>query len=190
MTAGDLHRPDGRLRAAAVVVHPHPTMGGDRHHPLAVAVAERLAGQGVAALRPDLRDPDPARSAWALGLLAEGLLGEVGADRLVLVGYSWGSVVCSLARLPELVGRVLVAPPVALVELGGADDTPALVLVPAHDQYGGPAAVEATLGSRSASTVEVVPGADHFLAGAVDAVARRAVDWVAGLLPGSADGAA
>ncbi len=41
-------------------------MGGDRHHPLVVAVAEGLAATGITALRPDLDNPDISVSATAL----------------------------------------------------------------------------------------------------------------------------
>jgi alpha/beta superfamily hydrolase len=100
----DLHRPDGTTAiAAAVVVHPHPAMGGDRHHPLIVAIAEGLAQSGVVALRPDLTDADTARSASRLEALASELVDQVGQD-LVLVGYSWGSIVAAMAAPPRLVG--------------------------------------------------------------------------------------
>lgn len=182
----DLHLPDGMVTVAAVVLHPHPSMGGDRHHPLVVAVAEELAAAGVAALRLDLTDPDPVMSARALEAAADELLTEVGADRLVLVGYSWGSVVSLLANHPSLVRRVLVAPPVSMLEMGSGDGVPALVLVPAHDQYGGPEAVTAAMGDWAATTIEVVPGADHFLAGAVAPIATRAVAWLISAQPGIA----
>jgi alpha/beta superfamily hydrolase len=164
--------------AAAVVLHPHPAMGGDRHHPLVVAVAEGLADAGVAALRPDLTDPDVAVSAGALTDLATELGAEVGVERLVLVGYSWGSVVSSRASPDGLAARVLVAPPVAMFDLPSLDEVPALLLVPAHDQYGGPDAVRAAVDDTSTATVEVVEGVDHFLAGAIARIAQRAVEWL------------
>lgn len=170
-------------RAAAVVLHPHPGMGGDSSHPLVVAMADGLAGLGVEALRPDLRDPDPVTAVGALAALLDPLLADTGAADLVLVGYSWGSVVSTLVRAPQLRGRVLVAPPVGMLELPAPDDgVPTLALVPAHDQFGGPDAVDATIGRWPGASVEVVPGADHFLAGAVDRIAARAVAWVDDLL--------
>lgn len=177
----DLHLPTaGSATAAAVVLHPHPAMGGDRHHPLVTAVAEGLAAGGIAALRLDLTDPDVAASATALEEAAAYLLSEAGVSRLYLVGYSWGSVVVTLAAPMGLAARVLVAPPVASFAFAAADDVPALVLVPAHDQYGGPDAVEQAIGSWPAVTVEVVQGCDHFLAGAVDRIATRSVEWLTG----------
>jgi alpha/beta superfamily hydrolase len=175
----DLHLPSGDApTAAAVVLHPHPAMGGDRHHPLVASLAQGLAGAGLAALRVDLLDPDIPTSAAALATIAGELRDDLGIDRLLFVGYSWGSVVSALAPVEDVAARVLVAPPVAHVELPSRSE-PALVLVPAHDQYGPPDAVQAALSSWPAATVEVVDGCDHFLLGAVARITTRAVEWVA-----------
>ena len=149
-------------------------MGGDRHHPLVVAVAEGLVAVGVAALRLDLHRPGCRRRRRPRSRLADDLRAEVDVDRLLLVGYSWGSVVSALPRRP--VGwsaRVLVAPPVAMFDLARPRMPPRLLLVPAHDQYGGPEAVRPRSRDRPDATVEVVDGADHFLAGAVARIADR-----------------
>jgi alpha/beta superfamily hydrolase len=178
----DLHLPDGPPVAAAVVLHPHPAMGGDRHHPLVVAVAEGLAGAGVAALRVDLPDPDPQASAAALEVVAEELLVDTSVDRLVLVGYSWGAAVSLLARPPQLVARALVAPPASMLASAEPDGAPALVQVPAHDQFGPPDAVREAIGSWPATEIEVVEACDHFLAGAVARIADRVVAWTRSVL--------
>jgi alpha/beta superfamily hydrolase len=175
----DLHLPvDGLAAAAAIVLHPHPAMGGDRHHPLVVAVSAGLASAGVAALRIDLTDPDVAVSALRLADIAADLLTEIGGDRLVLVGYSWGSLVAATAAPAGLTGRVLVAPPLSMVELPRPTaSVPSLVLVPAHDQYGSPDAVRAATAGWPDTTIEDIDGCDHFLAGAVARIAARAVAW-------------
>lgn len=180
----DLHpAAGGPPRALAVVLHPHPGMGGDRHHPLVVAVADGLAAAGVAALRLDLIDPDVTASAERLVEVTGEASGQLGVDRVVLVGYSWGSVVSAAAQPGGLVGRVLVAPPVGSMALAVPDALPLLALVPAHDQFGPPDVVRAALDGRAATTVEVVDGCDHFLAGAVSRIAARTVEWVAELQP-------
>jgi alpha/beta superfamily hydrolase len=174
----DAHLPaDGAPTAAAVVLHPHPGMGGDRHHPLMVAVAERLAAVGVAAWRVDLTDPDPERATPQLEDVAARLLDDVGVDRLLLVGYSWGAGVSARAEHAALVARVLVAPPVSMLQGAPMPTVPTLVLVPAHDQFGPPDGVAAATTAWPDTTIEVVEGTDHFLAGAVDRIADRAVGW-------------
>jgi uncharacterized protein len=174
----DLHLPTGgEPVAVAVVLHPHPAMGGDRHHPLVVALAEGLAGAGVAALRPSLTDPSFTAGADALATIAKELRAEVGVDRLFLLGYSWGSVVTALADVEEVAARVLVAPPVSHVDVP-TQTAPALVLVPAHDQYGPPDDVRAAFAPWPEATVEVVDGCDHFVVGATGRITDRAVDWL------------
>lgn len=176
----DLHLPEGRPPSAlATVLHPHPAMGGDRHHPLMVAVADRLAAEGVAALRLDLSDPDVATSSEELTTAAEEACGELSVESVLLVGYSWGSIVSSLAQPAGLVGRVLVAPPVGNMDLARPDDLPLLALVPAHDQFGSPDAVRAALADAEDAVIEIIEGCDHFLAGAVDRIARRVAEWAA-----------
>lgn len=177
----DLHRPvDADPTAVAVVLHPHPGMGGDRHHPLVVAVCERLAERGVAALRLDLRNPDPVVEVPHLTAAASELAEGQGVERVGLVGYSWGSIVAAASSPRGLVARVLVAPPAAMLAIDPREDeVPTLVLVPAHDQYGPPDEVERLLGPHPGTTIEVIEGTDHFLAGAVARIADRAATWLA-----------
>lgn len=174
----DVHRPGSPARAAATVLHPHPGMGGDRHHPLVVAVAERLAAEGVAAARIDLPDPIFAPAVEQLEGAAAGLAAESGVASVVLVGYSWGAVVSSMAAPAGLVARVLVAPPAPMLVRDPIDAIPTLVLVPAHDQFGPPDAVRSAVAAWPAVTVEVVEGCDHFLAGAVARITDRTVTWL------------
>lgn len=153
-------------------------MGGDRHHPLIVAIAGGLANRGFAALRVDLTDPDVSTSAAALEFEAASLVAATKVERLVLIGYSWGSAVTLRARPAGLSARVLVAPPVSMLAATAVDlDTPTLALVPEHDQYGGPDAVNEAFADATATTIEVIDGADHFLGAAVPRIADRAVEW-------------
>ena len=178
----DLHLPPlGPPTAVAVVLHPHPGMGGDRHHPLVVALARRLADAGVAALRLDLTDPDVAASAAALEVALTDLAAEQDVETRLLLGYSWGAAVTAAAEVAGLAARVLVAPPVTMLDLDPRPE-PTLVLVPAHDQYGPPDAVVPALDGWPDAAVEVVEGCDHFLAGAVDRIADRAVTWLGSAL--------
>ncbi len=181
----DLHLPSsGDGATAAVVLHPHPAMGGDRHHPLVVAVCRALAASGAAALRVDLRDPDVSASSRRLEQIATDLRADTNATRLVLVGYSWGAAVAAITTPESLVARVLVAPPLTMVDPGipaalRATPAPTLLLVPEHDQYSPPDAVRGVLGDAPSTTIEIVDGTDHFLGGAVAGIAIRASSWVA-----------
>ena len=174
----DLHLPaDGPAVAAAVVLHPHPAMGGDRHHPLVVAVATGLAEAGIAAMRLDLRHPAVEISADVVAATADELRASVEVEQLFLIGYSWGAAVVARATVDTLTARVLVALPVTMLDLPPQPE-PALVLVPAHDQYGPPAEVRAAMAGWPDATVELVDGCDHFLVGAVGRISERAVTWL------------
>jgi alpha/beta superfamily hydrolase len=159
--------------ASAVVLHPHPSMGGDSSHPFVVEVATGLETLGVRVATPDLRDPDVAKAARAVDRLATALDGE----RAILIGYSWGAVVATHASPSGLAARVLVAPPVSMA-LGDVSSVPALVLAPENDQYGGPGATKELLSGQPRVTIEVVPGADHFLWGSIEPIAQRIVEWL------------
>jgi alpha/beta superfamily hydrolase len=153
-------------------------MGGDRHHPLVVAVADGLARNGVVALRRDFPDPDPNAAAAEVESASDELRVTHGVDAVVLAGYSWGAAVSALASPTGLVARALVAPPASMLSGQAPDANPLLAMVPEHDQYGSPAAVTAALGRWPSTTIEVVAGIDHFLGGAVPKIAGRVVDWI------------
>ena len=142
-----------------------------------VALAHALSMAGVATLRLDLRDPSVPTAADGLATEAADLRATVGVDRLLLVGYSWGAAVVARTAVDGAAARVLVAPPVAMLDLP-AQPQPTLVLVPAHDQYGPPDDVKNALVGWPEATVEVIDGCDHFLAGAIDRITTRTVAWV------------
>jgi pimeloyl-ACP methyl ester carboxylesterase len=96
----------------------------------------------------------------------------------VLVGYSWGAAVTALANPVSLAARVLVAPPVSMIELAVPGGAPTLVLVPAHDQYGPPDDVRRATRDWPSTTTELVDGIDHFLVGAIARISDRTVTWV------------
>lgn len=174
----DVERPDGPVSAVATVLHPHPGMGGDRHHPLVVALALRLAAEGVAALRLDVPDPAFAPAVEQLEAAAGALADGCDVQRVALVGYSWGAVVSSMAAPAGLVARVLVAPPAPMLVRDPIDAIPTLLLVPAHDQFGPPDDVRAAVAAWPAAIVEVVEGCDHFLTGAIGRITDRATAWL------------
>ena len=98
---GDLSVPDGPVRAAAVICHPHPLYGGDRHNNVVDALFRALPPVGVAALRFDFRGVGRSTGKHGLGV-DEGLdlvaaLDELSsrwpALPLIAAGYSFGSMV-------------------------------------------------------------------------------------------------
>jgi alpha/beta superfamily hydrolase len=183
---GDLAAP-AEARGAAVVCHPHPAYGGDRHNAVVDALFGALPAAGFAALRFDFR---PGSGTGGDGTAERGdvvaaldhLAAAVPGVPLWLAGYSFGGDVALGVGDPRHAGWVAVAPPLHFggppVPAGG-DRRPALVLVPEHDQYSPPARVADATAGWADATVEVVPGVDHFLAGSTRRVAEMAVAWLA-----------
>ena len=58
------------------------------------------------------------------------------------------------------------------------DPRPKRVLVPEHDQFSPPAKTGPAVDGWLATTVEVIPGADHFPSGATDSVVVQALGWL------------
>lgn len=187
MLAGDLRLPE-RPRAGAVVCHPHPAYGGDRHNTVVDAVHRALGAAGVASLRFDFRRR--ARAATGEGVAERAdvvaalhrLAAAVGdAVPLFLVGYSFGADVALAVGDDRHQGWVAVAPPFRFSgppRPGEGDPRPVLVVAAEHDQFAPPPWVARATRAWPDLTVEAVPMADHFLAGATAQVAQLVTEWV------------
>lgn len=185
--AGDLAVPPAP-HAGAVVCHPHPAFGGDRHNVVVDAVFRALVATGVAALRFDFRPGVRAATGEGVAERADvvaalhRLAAEVAPGvPLFLVGYSFGADVALAVGDERHAGWATVAPPFRYSgpprpKLG--DPRPVLVLAPEHDQFAPPSWARRATDGWPDATVETVPMADHFLAGATAHVGRTVADWV------------
>jgi alpha/beta superfamily hydrolase len=162
-----------------LVLHPHPDYGGDRFNPVVDAIFRAAVAEGWAAVRFDFSSSDTvqavAEATEALGRLPEQL-------PLAVAGYSFGGGIATQVLDPRLVQWVLVAPPLTMVDVPtdaiAADPRPKLVLSPTRDQFCPPASAAEATATWTATTLEPVEGADHFLAGATRGVAQRAVEVI------------
>jgi uncharacterized protein len=186
----DVTSPDGPAPGAAVVCHPHPLYGGDRHNPVVATLWEALAQAGLVAVRFDFRGAGESGGSHdggraerldvvaALDVAAAAAGAPSGRCPTVLAGYSFGSVV-ALEVLDERVAAWLaVAPPLradGAPPSAAADPRPKRLLVAAHDQFCPPALARVVTGGWTATEVVEIPMADHFLAGAHRTVAAEAV---------------
>jgi uncharacterized protein len=182
-----------RPTAIAVVTHPHPLMGGDMHNPVPAGVARGLAAAGIAAVRLSFRgsggsggehgggEPERLDVAATVAAAVEAVPGVP----VVGVGYSFGADVLLAVEDDRLAGVVAVAPPLRVLPTDALraprDHRQTLVLSPAHDQFCDPAQATSVTDGWPATTVEAVPGCDHFLAGGVQRVVDRVVAFVADL---------
>ena len=172
-------------RGGAVLLHPHPRFGGNRFNNVVDALFRALPSRGISALRFDFRsgsggDRSPLTNERVDAAAAVGALAVLGPDRPVfLVGYSFGAAVALGVTHPALVARVVIAPPLAVMDIGNPVALPTLVLVPEHDDFSPPDAVAPIIADWPNTTMEVIDAADHFMAGRAEAAADVAAAWLA-----------
>jgi hypothetical protein len=172
----DLASAEGTTWAAAVLLHPHPDMGGDRHNNVVSELYRALPAAGVAAIRFDFStsavDTAAAETAEAFELL------PADVPRF-LVGYSFGGGVAATITDEGVAGWFLAAPAVSMVEPAiGSDPRPKHVAAAEHDQFFAPDQLGAVTAGWQNTELTVIPGADHFFAGRTDVVAERCLAFL------------
>jgi alpha/beta superfamily hydrolase len=166
-------------RGIAVLLHPHPDYGGDRFHPFIDSLFHRLPEAGVAGLRFDFASADPpSASRQALAAVDTGTARWPGLP-VVLAGYSFGAGVACGIDDGRIAGWYLLAPQSSGLDATGIgqDRRPKTVVVPERDQFSPPAVIAERVAGWVATTITVVPDADHFL-GAVGPIVEAALNWV------------
>lgn len=161
--------------ATAVLLHPHPDMGGDRYHP---AVQALYDGLPISTLRFSFTSSSPpVARAEALQAI------ELAADpAVVLVGYSFGADIALSIGDERILGWFAVAPPLSIGDpatfAAAADPRPKRLSVPEHDQFSPPGRATALTADWRATTVEILAGSDHFLVGHTAAVVDAVTAWL------------
>ena len=176
---GDLSTPDSP-RAAATVCHPHPEFGGDRHNNVVQALFDALPRNGVTTLRFDFRnqfDDGRGETLDAHAAIAEVTRGAPGTP-VIAAGYSFGAMIALGLDHPAVTHRVLVAPPLGMIDIAPAGNLPTLVLSPSHDQFCPPETAEPIAATWGNTEFAPVRSADHFLLGATGEVTRRVLAWL------------
>ena len=175
----------GAARGVAVLLHPHPHYGGNRFHPFIGGLFRRLPELGVGAIRFDFSSAgssearDEAQAAVDLGAEQWPRL------PVVIAGYSFGAGVAAGMSDERLAGWYLLAPQSSSLSdaVIGADPRPKAIVVPEHDQFSPPAAVQLAVDGWVATTVGTAPGADHFL-GDVGPLVEDAAAWIGRVVGG------
>lgn len=175
-----LARPDQPV-ALAVLCHPHPLYGGDMHNPVPATLFQRLPGAGIAAVRFNFRGTGSSQgshgdgTAERLDLIAaiDAALAVCDAP-LTLVGYSFGADVVLATAHAAITQRIVIAPPLGLFDdfVAATDSSPTTVLLPTADQMIPPDHTRSVLADWPHATIVELPGADHFVATAVDQIVR------------------
>jgi hypothetical protein len=187
---GDLDVAD--LGAGALVMcHPHPLYGGNRHHHVVDAVCRAGARAGLTTLRFDFRGVGASTGRHdgaggeRLDVLAALELVEplAGSGPLITAGYSFGAMTALDVAHPATTAWLAIAPPVPMMSappVAAFDPRPTYCLVPAHDQYSPPEVTAAVVSAWSATTLEVIESADHFLAGQAGDIEAAVAAWLSG----------
>jgi alpha/beta superfamily hydrolase len=180
---GELGVPE-TTRAAAVVLHPHPLYGGDMHSFVVESIASSLVAAGAATLRFDFRGVGRSEGSHGEGvderLDVAAALDVVhpfaGTGPLLLCGYSFGGRVALDVLDPRVDAWFAVAAPLRHepAALAARDHRPKLLVVPEHDQFLAPGGAADVVRDWANTTVELIPGADHFLQGRTSLVAEAA----------------
>ncbi|HEY8215664.1 MAG TPA: alpha/beta family hydrolase [Acidimicrobiia bacterium] len=189
----ELAMPEGELRAAVVLCHPHPLYGGSMRSIVISELFRVLPARGVVCLRFNFRGVERSTGAHDEGrgeradarAAIDALVQAVPTETpVVLAGWSFGGDVALSVHDERLGAWLVVAPPLRFAETGPlADDPrPKHFVLAEHDEYRAPAEVAVAVESWRATTLEVVAGASHFFVGRTDAVvaaADRLIDRVA-----------
>jgi alpha/beta superfamily hydrolase len=173
--------------AGAVVCHPHPAYGGDRHNAVVDRIFHTLAAAGVTVLRFDFRRGGDGGSSEQQDVLAgvQQVAEHLGPGLpLWLVGYSFGADIALSVGDERVAGWAAVTPPLRFGPppwVGRAavrDPRPILVVAAEHDQYSSPDRLRELTAGWPDATVTVARGADHFLVGAAGRVADTVLAWL------------
>lgn len=181
--------------AALVITHPHPTYGGSMHTPVPATLFTHAQELGLAALRFNFRGVGASTGSHDEGrgerLDVAAALDHVAAlvahVPLVLTGWSFGADVSLALDHDRLAGWMPVAAPLAVVPpnemTAPGSPKPKHLLVPEHDQFRSPDAAAATTADWVATSLETIPGTDHFLTGGLGAVGAALETFVARVAP-------
>ena len=167
---------------AVVVTHPHPLYGGDMHNPVVETTARAYQIKGYTTLRFNFRGMGRSRGSYDDGngerqdvLAALSYISRMGFKKIDLAGYSFGAWVNAHTETNhgDYERMVMVSPPVAFMDFSSVSDLPRLVLVVAgsRDDIGPTEMIRQYLPSwNPTARFEIIPEADHFYAGALDAL--------------------
>lgn len=162
------------VRAAVVITHPHPQMGGDMHTPVPAGFFRALDQSEVAALRFNFRGVGASSGTHDKGSNERhDIVAAVGHLRsaapgvpLLLAGWSFGADVSLTVDDQDVAGWFLAAPPLGVVDptrMGAATvEAPKVLAIGSADQFNPPEKAAATTAEWRNTTIETIDGADHF----------------------------
>jgi alpha/beta superfamily hydrolase len=174
----DIDIPDG-ASVVAVLLHPHPDMGGDRHNHVIGALYLGLPRAGFGAACFDFSSSDIGQAAADTMAAIDTVTTAAPDAAIAIVGYSFGAMVATQVTDERVAGWFLVAPPLAHAPTTiGSDPRPKGLAVAQHDAYTSPAQIDDITAAWTNTERHVIPGADHFLGGSTTFVVDRVTAWL------------
>jgi uncharacterized protein len=169
----------GAKPGGAVITHPHPLFGGDMANNVVLTAVRALAARGMSALRFNFRGVGRSTGTYGGGIeeaddvaAALAFLKSRTPGPHLVLGYSFGAAVAGRALLQGLStdGAILLAPPIAFMDLSFLPRVPGLRLIVVGDRdelcpLPGLRALMAESQPASGATpaeIQVIEGADHF----------------------------
>ena len=187
---GHLRLPEGTLRGAVVLCHPHPVYGGTMDNRVVYRAAKAASRGGFAALRFNFRGVGGSTGTYDQGLgeqqdvsaAIDWMEEEYPRQPLFVLGYSFGAWVglqvgCRDRRILGLVGIGL---PLNLYDFDYLVDYtgPSLYIIGTRDEFCSPERLDGLcLRLHRLSRVEKIPNADHFFSGRIDEVEMLVEDF-------------
>ena len=180
-----------RIKAIAVISHPHPLYGGEMRNNVVQALFSSLPEDEIATLRYNFRGVGNSQGTHGEGKLevadseaAFAFAGELSKSAPVFsVGYSFGADVSLSADNLHVVGWVGIASPLGLLDpaqmKAGLDERPTMLLVPENDQFRALADAKDICQPWTATSIEEIAGADHFFMGSTQPVIDRTSSFIA-----------
>lgn len=179
---------------AAVLTHPHPRHGGNMRSMVPGELIHELPARNIATLRFNFRgmggsqgefeDGDGERLDVTAALdtlheLVEGL-------PIIVCGSSFGADTALSVADPRISAWCALAPPLreeklSRMEAVALDGRPKLLIIAERDQYRTPDNVQDVITSWNNTSMDVVPGADHFFVGRLDVAIQKCCDFVVSL---------
>jgi alpha/beta superfamily hydrolase len=179
----------GSEAGGVVITHPHPLFGGSMANNVVWTAARAFGARGWATLRFNFRGVGRSTGVYGGGLeevadvaAALAFLRSRAPEPHLLVGYSFGAFVAARALLQgiECDGAVLIAPPVAFLEMAWLPQVPHLKFIVAGDRDDiGPLLDIQKIMEKAEPPVDivVVKGADHFYGGKEEELFRILRDY-------------
>ncbi|MDP6862057.1 MAG: hypothetical protein QGH80_00075 [Acidimicrobiales bacterium] len=179
-----------RIKAIAVISHPHPLYGGEMRNNVVQALFSSLPADDIGTLRYNFRGVGNSQGSHGEGMLevfdseaAFVFAGELSESAPVFsVGYSFGADVSLTADGPGVAGWVGIASPLALLDptqmKAGLDERPTMLLVPENDQFRALADAKDICEPWIATSMKEIAGADHFFMGFTQSVADHTTSFI------------